>query len=155
MTLAEFRKLVRAAMARAGVAKHGSSWIIEGSEMAWIYTLESRHGTRFSLMCGVELFTLNEDQRAKKANDCLLVFSFEGFSPVAGVYEVRQAFSLDFDLDNEAREAEVQRLVSGMIDYSKERLSLADLRRSFQSGDLERKGFVHYRARELLEAGSA
>jgi hypothetical protein len=105
-------------------------------------------------MCGVELFMLNEDRRAKNANECRLVFSLEGFSPVAGVYEVRQAFSLDFDLDDEGRAAEVQRLVSAMTGYCKQRLSFAQLRKSFQSGELD-NGFVHFRAREVLESGSA
>ncbi|MBT2534548.1 hypothetical protein J7E83_20935 [Arthrobacter sp. ISL-48] len=154
MTVAEFRRLVRNAISKAGAAKHGSSWIIEGSEMAWIYTLESRHGTRFSLMCGVELFMLNEGKRAKNANECRFVFSLERLSPVAGMYEVRQAFSLDFDLDDEGRGAEVQRLMSALIGYSNQRLSLAQLRRSFQSGELD-NGFVHFRAREVLESGSA
>lgn len=154
MTVAEFRKLVRNAMSKAGAAKHGSSWILEGPDIAWIYTLESRGGKRFSLICGVELFALNEGQRAKNANDCYLVFTLEHFAPVAGVFEVRQAFSLDFDLDAEVRGAEVQRLVSALIGYSMNRLSLARFRRSFQSGETD-SGFVHFRAREVLEAGSA
>ncbi|MDJ0316159.1 hypothetical protein [Arthrobacter antibioticus] len=63
-------------------------------------------------------------------------------------------FCLDLDFDDEARGAEAQPLVSAMIEYFKQRLSLAAPKKRFQSGKMVSK-FVYFRALTVLEAGFA
>ncbi|MFK4641083.1 hypothetical protein ABIA52_003972 [Paenarthrobacter histidinolovorans] len=63
----------------------------------------------------------------------------------------RQAFSLDYDMADQAREQEVRRLLDAIVQYSEGRLTLDDVRSGFLAGELV-SGFIHYRAREVLEA---
>lgn len=154
MTPSEFRKTVRTELAQLECSKYGASWVLDGPDVAWIFTLEIRQSSRFSLICGVDIHALRGDQRPKNANQCLVVFDAEGLSAAVDGYEVRQAFSLDYEMDDQTREVEVRRLLSAIVEYSKERLTLDHVRASFLAGELV-DGFVHYRAREVLDTRTA
>lgn len=154
MTPSEFRKIVRSQLSISGCAKHGSGWVLQGVDVAWMYTLEIRHGSRFSLICGIDIHSLRGDQKPKDANACPMSFSAERLPAAVDRYEVRQAFSLDYDMADQAREQEVRRLLDAIVQYSEGRLTLDDVRSGFLAGELV-SGFIHYRAREVLEARTA
>lgn len=80
-----------------------------------------------------------------------MVFDAEGLSAAVDGLQVRRAFSLDYQMDNQTRELEVGRVLGAILEYSREKLTIDDLRAGFLGGDLV-DGFVHYRAREVLEA---
>lgn len=133
---------------------YGASWVLDGPDVAWVFTLEIRQGSRFSLICGVDIYALREDQRPKNANQCLIVFDAEGLPAAVDGYQVRQAFSLDYEMDGQAREVEVRQLLGAIVAYARERLTLENIRASFLAGELA-DGFVHYRARQVLDTRTA
>lgn len=103
------------------------------------------------MICGVDIHGLRGDELPKSANQCLMVFDAEGLSVAVDGHQVRQAFSLDYQMDSQTRELEVGRVLGAILEYSREKLTIGDLRAGFLGGELV-DGFVHYRAREVLEA---
>lgn len=156
MTPERFLSLINDALKAGGFKRHGKSWILAGTDVAWIFTVEkSPHSHRYSLLMGVDLYSRSGTQRPQNANYCSMRFSGESQAAFMGLdrYEFRHAFDLDFDLDDQTRESDVHRIMTAASTYASARLDTSALEQSYSANEFS-SGFVHREARAMLEAGS-
>ncbi|MFF2297407.1 hypothetical protein [Arthrobacter sp. NPDC058127] len=152
MTPTELQRIIRETVQAEGFSRHGKGWILLGTDAAWLLALDTRHSHRYSIEVGIDLYPLSGTVRPKSINFCHILTGLEQMKSATGVgtYEVRQAFSLDFDMDDESRHMEVRRILTALTDYAHGHPDVNSLRQSHAAGEL-RPSIMLREARTILE----
>lgn len=152
MTPTELQRIIRETIQAAGFSRHGKGWILLGTDAAWLVALDAHRRPRYAVEVGIDLYPLSGTERPKSVNSSHVLMDLEQMRSATGIgtYEMRQAFSLDFDMDDESRRMEVRRILTALTDYAHGHPDVNSLRQSHAAGEL-RPSIMLREARTVLE----
>ena len=159
----QFKKIVSATLKEAGFAQHGSRWVFETGELAWIIELEkSRYSDRWNVGVGVSLGPTGS-RIAPTLNACAIQIGYEllphgvpASAATSRFNDHRSYFSMVLDLghdllsDKERADA-VQFMATSLKEMVELATSTEDLARLYRRGNFK-AGFVSRKFKEEMES---